>query len=127
MKPASHTSARHSDPCSLSQMPVAIASEVYHCGGHSRLSVLNPDGIGVDTGSDHHARDIMCSPDGKILAVVLCGEHAMELYRGGRWSPQTSANCDGYTRCRCGVGGEMSVRGPGRACIASTCCQSTSA
>jgi hypothetical protein len=62
MKPASHTSARHSGPCSLSQMPVAIALQVYHYGGHAWLIPLNPDGISVDTGSEHQPRDIMCKP-----------------------------------------------------------------
>ncbi|MCF7967871.1 MAG: lactonase family protein [Methylococcaceae bacterium] len=46
-------------------------------------SMLNPDGVSADTGPDNHPRDMTFSQDGKTLAVILSGEHAMGLYRVG--------------------------------------------
>ena len=45
--------------------------------------MLEPDGISVDTGPNNHPRDMTFSRDGKTLAVILSGEHAMGLYRVG--------------------------------------------
>lgn len=51
--------------------------------GQGRPSMLNPDGVSADTGPDNHPRDMTFSPDGKTLAVILSGEHAIGLYRVG--------------------------------------------
>lgn len=52
-------------------------------GARGGLGLLNPDGISVVTGSGNNPRDMSFSQDGKTLAVILSGEHAMALYRLG--------------------------------------------
>jgi len=51
--------------------------------GQGWPTMLNPDGVSADTGPDNHPRDMTFSLDGKTLAVILSGEHAMGLYRVG--------------------------------------------
>jgi 6-phosphogluconolactonase (cycloisomerase 2 family) len=50
---------------------------------NGRLRFLDPNGVSVDTGPNNHPRDMAFSRDGKTLAVILSGEHAMGLYRVG--------------------------------------------
>jgi hypothetical protein len=48
-----------------------------------RLRFLDPNVVSVDTCPNNHPRDMTFSRDGKTLAVILSGAHAIGLYRVG--------------------------------------------